>query len=194
MLQALAIGGTIAVSFAVESGLGKRRSLLNPQDILNIERDMYITTLLYILTLGASKLSVTIFLGRLACTSINKAAVILLGVLVVCGAVSLAAAKAFECELPRPWDYSGKCIRVVRVLQSEKGTLARLTIVATILDGSNCNRHRYRHNHDTPPYPHSFRSAAPTSKEGYRYVHFHTPHPVSIFPSLFQPHTRPKLS
>ncbi|KAF2637433.1 hypothetical protein P280DRAFT_552117 [Massarina eburnea CBS 473.64] len=110
---ALAIGNTIAISFAVESGLGKRAFLLTIAHIVDISKEIYISTILYIPTVGFSKLSVTIFVARLTCTPSHKRAVILLGVVISCWTISITGVVAFMCKLPRPWDYTGQCIPIM---------------------------------------------------------------------------------
>ncbi|KAF2677530.1 hypothetical protein K458DRAFT_349898, partial [Lentithecium fluviatile CBS 122367] len=108
---AFAIGGTIAISFSVFSGLGKRTFLLNEASIEDIQRVVYAATISYVLTVGVSKLSITTFLARLACTPIHRNAVRVLGALVVCWTTAITIGVVFECRLPRPWQiFTGKCI------------------------------------------------------------------------------------
>lgn len=124
--QTLAIGSTVAISLAVNSGLGKRNALLQNVNIEQIQRSTYAATIFYVLTVGVSKLSITTFLSRLACTSRHKNARILLCALVVCWTVAITIGVVFECELPRPWQVlTGRCIRMVRIDMIKYSTLLR---------------------------------------------------------------------
>ncbi|KAK7186293.1 hypothetical protein PSPO01_07682 [Paraphaeosphaeria sporulosa] len=107
----IAIGGTVAGSFAVESGFGKRISLLTPATLEKIQKELYATTILYVITIGLSKLSITTFLERLACTSNHKTAVIIMYAVVISWTFAFTTGVLFQCELPRPWAvFNGKCI------------------------------------------------------------------------------------
>ncbi|KAF2450520.1 hypothetical protein P171DRAFT_516380 [Karstenula rhodostoma CBS 690.94] len=107
----VAIGGAVAGSFAVESGFGKRISLLTPAALEKIQKELYTATVLYILTIGLSKLSITTFLERLACTSNHKISVIILYTVSISWTFAFTTGVLFQCELPRPWAVlNGKCI------------------------------------------------------------------------------------
>lgn len=109
------MGSTIAISLAVSSGLGKRTFLLINSNVAAIQKEMYAATILYVLTVGTSKISITTFLARLACNSFHKAAVVFLGVVALCWTLAITGGVVFECQLPRPWEaFTGKCISMVR--------------------------------------------------------------------------------
>ncbi|KAF1955370.1 hypothetical protein CC80DRAFT_594523 [Byssothecium circinans] len=110
---ALAVTGIVTISLAVDSGLGKRDVLIDPARKNNLQKHVYISNILYVLTLGFSKLSVATFLTRLACTPKHKTAVLLLGILVVCWMIAITGVVAFSCKLPRPWNDDGKCISIL---------------------------------------------------------------------------------
>ncbi|KAH7138367.1 hypothetical protein B0J11DRAFT_13764 [Dendryphion nanum] len=107
----LAVGGIIATSIAVSSGLGKRSYLLKPGDLPIIEKGLYASTLLYVLTLGISKISILLFLRKLFHTKAHKLATTLLNSIVICWTVAITISVAFECSLPTPWErFSAKCV------------------------------------------------------------------------------------
>ncbi|KAF2471004.1 uncharacterized protein BDR25DRAFT_368735 [Lindgomyces ingoldianus] len=108
---AFAIGSTIAISFAVNSGLGKRSYLLAFGDVSHIQKDMYVATILYVLTVGVSKFSIAMFLSRLACARMHKVVVVTLSGIIICWTTAATFGVSFQCELPRPWEvFTGKCI------------------------------------------------------------------------------------
>ncbi|KAF2112038.1 hypothetical protein BDV96DRAFT_665054 [Lophiotrema nucula] len=107
----LAIGSTVAISLAVESGLGRRYFLLKTENIVSIQKEMYAATILYILTVGVSKISITAFLGRLSGTATHKTIIIILGIVILCWTIAITFGVAFACALPHPWEtFTGKCI------------------------------------------------------------------------------------
>ncbi|KAL5398104.1 hypothetical protein PMIN06_010432 [Paraphaeosphaeria minitans] len=76
-----------------------------------MQKDLYATTTLYIITVGLSKLSITTFLERLACISKHKTAVIVLYAVIISWTFAFTTGVLFQCELPRPWAvFNGKCI------------------------------------------------------------------------------------
>ncbi|KAF2662413.1 hypothetical protein K491DRAFT_709782 [Lophiostoma macrostomum CBS 122681] len=106
-----AIGGTIAMSLAVNSGLGKRAHAITGDNISSIHKDVYAATILYVLTVGLSKFSMCAFLTRLAATKLHKMAIAVLGIVVLCWTIAITIGVVFECALPRPWEvFTGKCI------------------------------------------------------------------------------------
>jgi hypothetical protein len=106
-----AIGNTIAISLAVNSGLGKRAHAITTDNISKIQREVYAATILYVLTVGLSKFSMCAFLMRLAATKLHKLAIVVLGVVVICWTIAITTSVVFECALPHPWEvFSGKCI------------------------------------------------------------------------------------
>ncbi|ORY16635.1 hypothetical protein BCR34DRAFT_97286 [Clohesyomyces aquaticus] len=108
---AFAIGSTIAISFAVNSGLGKKSHLLDKSKAGAIQKDMYAATILYILTIGLSKFSITTFFSRLTCTTLHKVVVVILSAVIVCWTIATTLGVLFQCELPHPWEvFTGKCI------------------------------------------------------------------------------------
>lgn len=118
--QALAVGSTVAVSFAVDSGFGKRTASLSASNIEAIQRKIYAATILYVLTVGAAKLSAAAFFARLMCTAFHKVAVIVVVIIVICWTLATASVVAFGCRLPRPWEiWGGTCISMVCFLRPQ---------------------------------------------------------------------------
>ncbi|CAI6339732.1 unnamed protein product [Periconia digitata] len=111
---AIAIGGMVVVSFAVQSGLGKRYSQLSADRRDEIQKECYIVTILYVLSVGISKLSVMAFLDRLACTRLQRLCVTVLSILVLLWTISVTLVVVFACGLPQPWGfYQNHCIEVL---------------------------------------------------------------------------------
>jgi hypothetical protein len=109
------IGSTIVISIAVDSGLGKRRCLLSPADLNEIQIKVFVSTILFVLALSISKCSMLVFLHQLADTALQKIGVTTVGVVVVIWTLAVMAGIVFECEMPRPWEiWTGKCIPMVR--------------------------------------------------------------------------------
>ncbi|PSN71748.1 hypothetical protein BS50DRAFT_672683 [Corynespora cassiicola Philippines] len=107
----LAIGSTVAISCAVQSGLGQRSRTLTVPNIRKVQKAMYAATIMYVLTVGLSKIAITIFLLRLACRSFHRIAVRALGLVIISWTIAITAGVVFQCKLPNPWAlFTGKCI------------------------------------------------------------------------------------
>lgn len=79
-------------------------------------QDLYTAMILYVLTIGVAKFSVTAFLARLASASIHKIIVVILGGFVVAWTIAALLGTSFECVLPHPWEtFTSKCISFVRL-------------------------------------------------------------------------------
>ncbi|KAF2198696.1 hypothetical protein GQ43DRAFT_343134, partial [Delitschia confertaspora ATCC 74209] len=111
---ALSIGSAIAISLAVNNGLGRRLYLLGAFSLSQIQKEIYAATILYILAVGMSKISMSWFLARLAGEAVHKVAVVILSSVVVAWTIAVTFGFAFQCKLPRPWDvHGGKCISIM---------------------------------------------------------------------------------
>lgn len=71
---------------------------------------VYASTILYLLTLSLAKVSTLITIARLTGHKISLAKVRFTGAVVLLWSVASIFAVAFQCGLPRPWNYlGGRC-------------------------------------------------------------------------------------
>ncbi|KAF1974221.1 hypothetical protein BU23DRAFT_532214 [Bimuria novae-zelandiae CBS 107.79] len=111
---ALAMGGIIASSYAVEYGLGKRLNVLTDTSLEDIQKALYAATIIYVATIGISKLSIAIFLARLACTPVHKTFVTIMYAVISCWIFVFTVEVIFQCALPQPLGaFRGKCIAIL---------------------------------------------------------------------------------
>jgi membrane-anchored glycerophosphoryl diester phosphodiesterase (GDPDase) len=109
-----ALGSTVIISTAVDSGLGKKKCLLNEGDLEQIQLKLFVTTILFVLTTSLAKSSVLLFLYHLADNTFRRASVLAIGVLVLVWTIAVLAGTIFQCELPTPWMvWTGRCIPLV---------------------------------------------------------------------------------
>ncbi|KAF2140463.1 uncharacterized protein K452DRAFT_288545 [Aplosporella prunicola CBS 121167] len=101
----LGVGVVIALSLAVNDGLGKRM----PGRLAAVEKHVYSATILYLLTLCLAKLSVIVFLARLAAAKTHLAATWALGALTLAWALASVLGFAFRCAMPAPWTFDESC-------------------------------------------------------------------------------------
>lgn len=74
------------------------------------DQEVYVANIFYVLAVGVSKISIIIFLSRLACARVRTIGVFPLGTVVVGWTVAITFGVSFQCDLPYPWDsFSGKC-------------------------------------------------------------------------------------
>lgn len=111
-----ALGSTLVLSTAVDSGLGKRECLLFPTDVEQVQIKIFIATILFVMAISVSKCSILLFLYRLARDSLQKAGVVMIGALVLLWTIAVISGTVFQCEMPQPWTiWTGKCIPLVRL-------------------------------------------------------------------------------
>ncbi|KAF2853600.1 hypothetical protein T440DRAFT_552814 [Plenodomus tracheiphilus IPT5] len=109
-----ALGSTLIISTAVDSGLGKRKCLLDSANIEQIQIKLFVATILSVLAINIAKYSLLLFLYRLAYTTIHRAGVITIGCLVLLWTIAVISGTIFQCAMPRPWTiWTGKCIPLV---------------------------------------------------------------------------------
>jgi hypothetical protein len=109
-----ALGSTVVIFTAVDSGLGKRRCLLTAADIRQIQVKVFVSTILFILAVSISTCSALLFLHRLTRNLWQRVEVVALGVLLLLWTIVILAGMIFQCEMPKPWSvWTGKCIPLV---------------------------------------------------------------------------------
>lgn len=107
------------MSLAVQSGLGKRFSSLNVNRVEEIRREVYVTNILYVMTIGLSKLSVTAFLYRISCIRTHRICVIILTVIISCWSIADTAVIIFACGIMQTWGFGrDECIEAVCMQRS----------------------------------------------------------------------------
>jgi len=109
-----ALASTAIISIAFDWGLGKRRCLLSDNDLLNIERKLFVSTMMFVLAVSISKSSVLLFLYRLAQSTLRRMSVAIVGALVLVWTIAVLAVMVFQCEMPNPWTiWTGNCVPLV---------------------------------------------------------------------------------
>jgi hypothetical protein len=79
-----------------------------------IEKAIYATSFLYVLTIGLSKFSTTTFLKQLVYKKLDRKALMFLRIVAVMWMISIGTSVLFSCALPKPWDlHDGECIPMV---------------------------------------------------------------------------------
>ncbi|KAL4794300.1 hypothetical protein BDV19DRAFT_390361 [Aspergillus venezuelensis] len=102
---ALCIAQSVTISTAVSHGYGDHFSTVSTADFAQVMKCQYAASILYIASLCLSKLSLSTFIRNLTpvhrdhfLATILQIAITIVGVIGVIGT-------AFQCHLPRPWDY-----------------------------------------------------------------------------------------
>ncbi|KAI4192075.1 MAG: hypothetical protein LQ346_004503 [Caloplaca aetnensis] len=107
-----AIGQSIAVSISSTNGLGSHADTLRPDQKDVIQKALYASLLIYVVTLGLAKSSVCIHLYNLFPYRASRQFSTVLMSLIGIWTTTALLVIAFECKLPNPWSItsSGKCI------------------------------------------------------------------------------------
>ncbi|KAL6706409.1 hypothetical protein ACN47E_005515 [Coniothyrium glycines] len=109
-----ALGSTVIISTAVESGLGKRKCLLSSEDLEQVQVQVFVSTILFALSISISKCSILLLLHKMAQNTVQRVCVVAVGVLVLLWVTAVMAGVVFQCEMPTPWEiWTGKCIPVL---------------------------------------------------------------------------------
>lgn len=133
------VGQNIAVSLAVASGYGKHYKDVSGAELDQVmkvrifqllmavhfysfgmtanvltEQNLFAGSLLYILSLVFSKLSLAVFIGSLTPSSKDKWLARVAEAIVYVWAIVAIFGTAFQCSVPRTWDFwNGQCFNVV---------------------------------------------------------------------------------
>lgn len=90
------------------------RCLLSDDAVEMIELMLFISTILFVVTVSITKTGALVFLYRLAETVKQRAIVIVMGTLVLLWIIGITVGMVFQCELPMPWNiWNGTCIPLV---------------------------------------------------------------------------------
>ncbi|KAI2707941.1 hypothetical protein CBS147333_4523 [Penicillium roqueforti] len=108
------IGQNIAVSLAVGSGYGKHFKDVSSANMQQVMKDLFAGSLLYLLSLMFSKLSLVVFIRSLTPSAKDKWLARGVEAIVYVWAVVAIFGTAFQCSLPRAWDFqNGQCINLL---------------------------------------------------------------------------------
>ncbi|KAJ5156424.1 hypothetical protein N7492_009227 [Penicillium capsulatum] len=111
---AFAVGQNIAVSLAVAAGYGQHMAKVAPEDWDKAMQALYAAYLLYIISLMFSKLSLAVFIRSLSPASKDKWLARGVEAIVYAWALAAFLGSAFQCSVPRTWDFSnGQCFNVL---------------------------------------------------------------------------------
>ncbi len=116
-----AFAQSITISLAASNGLGKRLNSLDPlqlSSLLKVSRDafvdrlqadwpkaQYAATFLFLASVCFAKLSLVAYLRNLTPLALYRKVSLLIGLVVALWATTAILSAAFQCRLPRPWDY-----------------------------------------------------------------------------------------
>ncbi|KAF7157287.1 hypothetical protein CNMCM5623_001410 [Aspergillus felis] len=110
---ALSIAQSAAISTAVAHGYGYHFTTVSDENLVQVMKSQYAAYILYVASLCLSKLSLSTFIRSL--TPVHKdhfQAAVLQGLITVLGVVGVIGT-AFQCHMPRPWDYwHGQCFNL----------------------------------------------------------------------------------
>ncbi|KAJ5611132.1 hypothetical protein N7510_007851 [Penicillium lagena] len=108
-----AIGQSIAISLAVGSGYGNHYKAVSSPEADQVMKNLFAGSLLYILSLAFSKLSLAIFIRNLTPSLKDKKLARAVETIIYAWAVVAIFGTAFQCSLPRTWDFwKGQCFNV----------------------------------------------------------------------------------
>ncbi|CAI7668089.1 unnamed protein product [Penicillium palitans] len=95
--------------------MGKRQSALSTQQVIDVEKTLYASDLLYVLALSLTKISVLEFLNKLCVNKSHKIVCFWTSIVVLVWTFPVFFTLAFKCGAPRPWEMdNGKCIDTFR--------------------------------------------------------------------------------
>ncbi|CAG7954434.1 unnamed protein product [Penicillium olsonii] len=119
---AFCIAQVVTLSLAVAAGYGTHKKDVSDANFDQIMKNLWTASLLYIASLCFSKLSLVIFTLRLSPAAKDHRLGKIVAGLVVTWAIVAILGTAFECEVPRSWDFwNGKCINMVSHLHLHIG-------------------------------------------------------------------------
>ncbi|KAJ5185791.1 hypothetical protein N7491_006338 [Penicillium cf. griseofulvum] len=108
------IGQCIVVSLAVGSGYGKHFKDVSSAEMELVMKNLFVGSLLYLLSLIFSKLSLVVFIRSLTPSAKDKWLARGAEGIVYTWAVVAIFGTAFECSLPRTWDFwNGQCFNLL---------------------------------------------------------------------------------
>jgi hypothetical protein len=128
----MAFAQSVALTFAINNGLGRRRDDLLESEYLAFARAYYVSDLLAIPALILAKISTLMLI-----IAIQPPRFIILickgtGVVTIVWGVAMMFAIAFQCSLPAPWNYEGQCgnLEAVRIVTAIWNIATDLALVA----------------------------------------------------------------
>ncbi|KAF2802318.1 uncharacterized protein BDZ99DRAFT_504053 [Mytilinidion resinicola] len=104
---ALALGQTIAVSVQANSALGRHISILSTHQVNTFQAAQYAATMLYILSIGTTRISMWLFVWQSVQEKRQKWIAIGMGALCLLWTLTGFIAAAASCDEPNPWTFLG---------------------------------------------------------------------------------------
>ncbi|KAJ5814482.1 hypothetical protein N7474_006259 [Penicillium riverlandense] len=112
------IGQSIVISLAVGSGYGKHYKEVSSAEVDQVMKNLFAGSLLYILSLMFSKLSLAVFIRSLTPSSKDKWLARAVEGIIYAWAVVAIFGTAFQCSVPRTWDFwDGQCFNVSMLMR-----------------------------------------------------------------------------
>ncbi|WEW55540.1 hypothetical protein PRK78_000971 [Emydomyces testavorans] len=109
------IGQSITVGIQDQNGWGRTVSELSKTQLDNVLKADYAANLLFIVSICLTKISLLVLNHQFALLRQYKYTIYALGSIVIVWTVASILIVAFQCHLPRPWDYiNNSCVTRVR--------------------------------------------------------------------------------
>ncbi|KAK2859913.1 hypothetical protein FQN49_004581 [Arthroderma sp. PD_2] len=107
--------GVIAISLAVTQGLGKRESKLSKEQVSAVGKDVFVSSIFYILAVALAKLSTLIFIARVVPVNKYRREIQVALVFLLAWSVISIITYGFQCGISPPWAYQSeaKCFSLL---------------------------------------------------------------------------------
>ncbi|KAJ5690309.1 hypothetical protein N7462_004701 [Penicillium macrosclerotiorum] len=129
---------SIAVSMATEGGLGQHLKDLSDSSVEQMMKSQYAANILFISSMCCSKLALMMFIRNLTPASLDRRFALGLGIFIILWTITGIFSAAFQCQIPRSWDYMhGKCFNLpawwnflgITNILSESGIIGQALLV-----------------------------------------------------------------
>ncbi|EZF32331.1 hypothetical protein TMEN_6710 [Trichophyton mentagrophytes] len=118
------VGGVIAISMAVNHGLGRRESKLTEAQVSKAGQDVFTSSIMYILAISLAKLSTLSFIERVVPANKYRGAIKGSLIFLLAWTVVSIIVYGFQCGASAPWDprrSSAKCFNIVAFWSTATG-------------------------------------------------------------------------
>jgi hypothetical protein len=120
------VGAGVAVSIAAEHGLGRSPDALTEEQLVLMQKALYVSELFYVLTLCLAKLSLIVLLYFLSQLTSHRPKVLATGGAIVIWALTSIFAVSFQCRTPDVWNIvSGSCIDTVSLAYDSSSPVSK---------------------------------------------------------------------
>ena len=140
----LAFAQTVALTFAINNGLGRSRDDLSEAKFLDFAKAYYVSELFAIPVLTLAKISTLMLIIAIQ----PPRAIVMVcrgtGILTIVWGLAMMFAIAFECSLPMPWNYEGQCgnhemIRIITAVWNISTDLVLVALPITMMHNVHVN-------------------------------------------------------